>query len=778
MRSDWITAARVGRIVLSACLVLALSGVAAPAFAAPMARELMGPFAQGETPLSAEPQAQPLPTGQRIVLGDVPANLIPQNSNIWQCACDNDGCWPGCFTVASASVLSYWSQHGYPQLWDGNENATLQRLRDLFPNLFCYNNTDDDGQPSDSGYDATDVAKGFDMFVQERGYKFTVKPVYKPTFQQVVKEIDAGRPIIGAFGISPWGSHAGTIIGYDTTGGKQVMIVRPNLLNKPDTELEWGVGYGEFGLVTVSPKAGETEEAINPNLNLQVMVNDADSSFSMVGNWTYYNVGFGGESRYVMTTDPSNLGPRDATAIAKWAPALPADGIWEVQTWMPREDNDDSSAQIVTYQINHAEGMNLIRRSQHTAKPGWMQLGAYPFMRGDTGNVQLGNLTGDVPPRNVWADAMKFVWLAPLVVQSEETGVQYLIVDGQRRQIPDQPTFDALKLRPIDTRTVPQLVIDQYPAGEMLPSVMSQWVGVYYNNTQLSAPHAAIRADGTLSFRWNGAAPAANVNARGYSARWTRYMALAEGEYPFRLEVVGGIRLWVDGQLALNEWEARDGIFTRHDVPVKVKGGIHRVEIELVNRDGLSQISLGNLPPNMPVIANEDIGWTSATTATLRWQDAGDADSRGSESPHRFFVSVWNEANGWRDTSGWITDTTWMANLPGDGSFLWSVVASDGNANSEATSPRPILVDRSAPWSQMVEATTAISAAIIMTASSPIDAYRLVTDASGNMVVEAVQPLELAAGGVPVDQLQPRAEDSQFAADWQPAGNCRAMVWQ
>lgn len=749
MRRGHRLTARIARFALVACLALAMSGIVTPAFAFNLA--------QGEAPLTAaEPQA--LPEGRRIVLTDVPTDLYPQNKNIWQCTCDSDGCWPGCFTLASASVLRYWSQHGFPQLWDGNENATLQRLRDLFPNLFCYNNKDDDGQPSDSGYDAADVAKGLDLFVQERGYKFSVKPVFKPAFEQIVKEIDAGRPIISAFGISPWGSHAGTIIGYDTTGGKQVMIVRPNLLNRNDTELTWGEGYGEFGLVTVSPRAGESQEAINPNLNLQVLVNDIDPSFSMVGNWTHYNLGHGGESRYVMTTDPSNLGPREDTAIAKWSPALLADGIWEVQAWMPREDNDESSAQIVTYRINHAEGMNLIRRSQHTAKPGWMPLGAYPFVRGDKGNVQLGNLTGDVPPRNVWADAMRFVWLAPLVVQNEENGAQFLIVDGQRRQIPDQQTFDALKLRPIDTRRVSQMVIDQYPAGEMLPSVMSQWVGVYYNNTQLSTPFAAVRGDNAMNFRWNGAAPAAGVDARGFTARWTRYMALAEGEYPFRIEVVGGTRLWVDGQLALNEWDARDGIFTRHDVPVKVKGGIHRVEIELVNRDGLSQITLGNLPPNMPVVASADVGWTPATTATLQWQDAGDADDRGNDNPRRFFASVWNEANGWRDTSGWITDTTWVATLPADGKYLWSVVASDGIANSEATPPRSILVDRSAPWAQMVDATSAISAATALTAASPIDAFRLITDANGNMVVQAVQPAEVAPGGVPVEQLQPRAD--------------------
>jgi hypothetical protein len=67
-------------------------------------------------------------------------------------------------------------------------------------------------------------------------------------------EIDAGRPIIGAFTQSPWGSHAATVIGYDTTGGKQIMIVRPNLFNKKDVELTWGVGYSGFGIVTIIPQ--------------------------------------------------------------------------------------------------------------------------------------------------------------------------------------------------------------------------------------------------------------------------------------------------------------------------------------------------------------------------------------------------------------------------------------------------------------------------------------------------------------------------------------------
>lgn len=723
------------RIALSVCLVAALSGFLAPSLVSAAGNRAT------ERPATAQQQPRQMQMQpQRVVLSGVPEDLIPQVSNIWVCACDNDGCWPGCFTLASASILKYWANRGFPALWDGNENATLQRLRDMFPNLFCYNNKDDDGKPSDSGYDTLDVAKGFNLFVQERGYRFIVKPTYTPTFEQVVQEIDAGRPIIGAFGVSPWGSHAGTIIGYDTTNGRQVMIIRPNLRNKPDAELEWGKGYSEFGLVTIEPAGGDAdaEVAQTSTLDIEVVVNDTDSGFTTQGAWTAYNVGFASESRYATTTDPSNLGPTEDTATARWTPDLPFDGIWEVMAWVPREDVNDEAAQVATYRITHAEGMNLIRRSQNKARPGWMPIGAFPFTRGNKGFVQLGNLTGDNPLRNVWADAVKFVWRAPLIVQGEDGGHQALIMDGQRRTIPDVQTFEALRLNPAHARQVSSVALGQYGAEELMPSVMSAWIGQYFNNALLSAPASLVKADPTLNFRWNGAAPAANMGARGFSVRWTRYLALSEGEYPFRIEAVGGVRLWVDGKLELDAWDAEPNIYQTHDKAVRLASGLHRVDIEYVNRDGNGQISLGNLPPNMPIVVdNPSLNWSTAPTVTLRWSDAGDADTISDEKPRRFFATVWHEQNNWRATSGWINETEWTLTLPADGRYLWSVLASDGTTNSDATPPREILIDRTTPWAQMMDATTAISmSAALAVAAAPINGYRLITDANGNLVVQ------------------------------------------
>ena len=138
------------RILACVTVVSVLGGVVLP----PAAYAVVMPV-PSKAKTALKPAAQP----SRVVLPGIPDDLIPQQSNIWKCTCDTDGCWPGCFTIAAASIAKYWSLRGYPNLWNGDENGTFARLRDLFPNLFCYDNINDDGKPSESGYDETTTAE-------------------------------------------------------------------------------------------------------------------------------------------------------------------------------------------------------------------------------------------------------------------------------------------------------------------------------------------------------------------------------------------------------------------------------------------------------------------------------------------------------------------------------------------------------------------------------------------------------------------------------------------
>jgi hypothetical protein len=694
---------------------------------APTANAALPVSWQGRSTLARTVSARPArqAPGARVVLSDVPDNIIPQNNNKWNCSCDTDGCWPGCFTVASASIVEYWSQKGYANLWNGDANGTLVRLRELFPNLICEGNGDNNGKPGDTSYDAYDVASGLTQFIQEKGYRFTLTPIPAPTFEQIMAEIDAGRPIIGAFAESPWGSHAGTIVGYDTSDGHQVMIVRPNLWQKMDTALEWGTGYKGLGLVTVNPGQGEggstanitTTAPIAPQVTFEVVVNDKDPGFAAQGNWQVTQTvapdngsggAYGGEARSVISTDPSNLGPTTDTSWARWNPSLPFDGMWEVLAWAPMTDTEDSATQHAVYQIKHAEGMSYVPRSQHDATPGWMSLGSFPFVRGDQASVYLGNLTGDVPLRNIWADAVKFVWRAPLIVRSEEDDSQLFIVqNGRRDLIPDPNTFNALRLSKSNIRKLTPMALAQYPAGELLPSIFGGWVGQYFNNTMLAPPTSVVRADPRVNFAWNGAAPAANMSSLGFSARWSRIMALSEGHYPFRIDAVGGVRLYVDGRLELNEWDS-SSLLIQHQTEVSVTSGLHLVEIEYANREGAARVTLGNLPPNVPIVINNSTNaspqWTAAPTMTVAWLDGGDADGSAEGKPRRFYVAAWRDGNLWNANSGWITATQWAVPLPADGVYHWRVMAGDGNAQSDWSAPQDIHMDRTPPWAQMESA--------------------------------------------------------------------------
>jgi hypothetical protein len=673
----------------------------------------------------------------RVILDGVTSELVPSDSTIWQCACDTDGCWPGCFTIASATVLEYWAKRGYPALDDGDSAATFARLRELFPNLFCYDNTDNDGKPGESGYDAFDVAKGFDIFIRERGYTFKITPIPNPSFEQIVAEIDAGRPVIGAFGRSPWGSHAGTIIGYDNTDGKRTMIVRPNLAGKLDTELTWNVGYGAFGIVTAEPASDTSDLAQLAKREIQIQIDDTESGFVLSGEWTLREgLGVNNTARVTRSTDPSNLGPLEDTALARWTPNLPYDGMYEVQAFMPYEDGEaeDGNTHLATYHVGHAEGMSLIRRSQHDAKPGWMPLGIFPFVRGDKGFVKLGNRTGDQPPRSVWADAIRFVFKAPLVVQ-RDGGPAAVVIDGKALELPDPDTIDALKLRRVPARALDSISYAQYTPGAAPISVYSGWVAQYFDNATLTPPFSVLRTEPSVNHAWGGAAPAAGLPGRGFSARYSRMLALTEGEYPFVLEATGPVRLFVDGKLVIDAWDTASAQFLRHEASVQLISGLHRISIEYSNpASNAARLRFGNLPPNAPVVLNNaNASAVLTTTASLRWLDSGDPDSVASGNARRFFATLWRD-DGFRRSTGWITDTAWTVRLPEDGLYRWNVIASDGNANSAASAPQTILLDTTPPWSQMLSASPAMGR-LDPSAQTNNSGLRLETDANGVQVV-------------------------------------------
>jgi hypothetical protein len=78
--------------------------------------------------------------------------------------------------------------------------------------------------------------------------------------------------------------------------------------------------------------------------------------------------------------------------------------------------------------------------------------------------------------------------------------------------------------------------------------------GQYFDNRDFTAPKIT-RVDPTVNFDWGSGTPDGSVAGDTFSVRWTGQVeAPASGSYTFFTTSDDGIRLWVNGQLLVDNW--------------------------------------------------------------------------------------------------------------------------------------------------------------------------------------------------------------------------------
>jgi hypothetical protein len=110
-----------------------------------------------------------------------------------------------------------------------------------------------------------------------------------------------------------------------------------------------------------------------------------------------------------------------------------------------------------------------------------------------------------------------------------------------------------------------------------------EWKGEYYANNRLAGQPTLIRNDANIDFNWGAGAPAAGLPADNFSVRWTRQLTYSAGHYRFTIEVDDGARLWVDGNLIIDQW--RDGVGS-YSGDIYLSEGRHRVQVEMYEHTG------------------------------------------------------------------------------------------------------------------------------------------------------------------------------------------------
>jgi hypothetical protein len=80
----------------------------------------------------------------------------------------------------------------------------------------------------------------------------------------------------------------------------------------------------------------------------------------------------------------------------------------------------------------------------------------------------------------------------------------------------------------------------------------------YYNDPGTGARFATLvltRTDPTVNFAWGTGSPGPGVQVDNFSVRWTgQVQAVATGNYTFSTTSDDGVRLWVNGQLVIDNW--------------------------------------------------------------------------------------------------------------------------------------------------------------------------------------------------------------------------------
>jgi uncharacterized protein YgiM (DUF1202 family) len=141
-----------------------------------------------------------------------------------------------------------------------------------------------------------------------------------------------------------------------------------------------------------------------------------------------------------------------------------------------------------------------------------------------------------------------------------------------------------------NTRDVP-LVQPPAPPPTATPAPIAGWRGEYFANRDLAGRPALVRDDPNLNFDWGPNAPGPGLPDDNFSVRWTRDVTFSTGNYRFYAYVDDGVRLWIDGDLVIDQWH--ESTPTTYTADLNLADGAHTLRMEYYEHTGNAIAQLG-----------------------------------------------------------------------------------------------------------------------------------------------------------------------------------------
>lgn len=215
-------------------------------------------------------------------------------------------------------------------------------------------------------------------------------------------------------------------------------------------------------------------------------------------------------------------------------------------------------------------------------------------------------------PEYLACDDFSIAWAASPLFEAGEYGIYYyadegyqLFVDGNKVDEggwyegqgggAEDGVYEGLVVSGIGTH---QIVYNFHDRGGLAEARLwvtnltrGEWKAEYFAGMNLAGAPVVTKWEGAVFHDWGYDKPYAKLpSGDGFSVRWSGQRYFHAGFYRFGMFADDGVRLWVDGELLVDQWH--DGSTEYHAPVTYLNTGNHDVAVEYYENSGEAEIRL------------------------------------------------------------------------------------------------------------------------------------------------------------------------------------------
>jgi fibronectin type 3 domain-containing protein len=116
--------------------------------------------------------------------------------------------------------------------------------------------------------------------------------------------------------------------------------------------------------------------------------------------------------------------------------------------------------------------------------------------------------------------------------------------------------------------------------------------GTFCDNVDFTGK-TTLRKDATVNFNWGTGIPASGIAADSFSVRWMgQIQAIESGDYTFQIYSDEGVRLWINGQLVIDDWAGHAAKYDTSPSVTLTAGQKYDLKLEYFDNTGAATIKL------------------------------------------------------------------------------------------------------------------------------------------------------------------------------------------